>query len=260
MAAAAGEAQRGARGRRWWWWCRTDSPPDGDAAVVAPPAVPIMDGHGDDEPGPEACAVYDEEDDTDCLDAGVANPEDLELMDVIDGGFFDDGPHVDDPCPDPREPHNEPDAQPEDDEPPAPPEQPQRKRAAPRAAEATVWLSGGRLCFYKKYENFEAVCGNPAHGPNCIVRRTPNRKFAGEDGMPRGGRPPGMLAAWLSLAFACKTREEHKDKAMWKEKFGSQRHRERHREILSATEGGQKLLTFERRRDLISKEPEEPVD
>ena len=128
-------------------------------------------------------------------------------------------------------------------------------RARARPADATVRIHRGRLCFYRKYSNFEAVCGNPAHGC-CIVRRTPLKRRDGPDGKPRGGRPCGFLAGFLSLSWTTGTREEHKTRML--ELLEPQAVRARHREALQPLAGSDALLSFER--VPVVGEPVEQVD
>ena len=132
------------------------------------------------------------------------------------------------PMPPPPGPVADPGGPPPEPPPPPPPEPEEDPpeegpaRGPIRGADASVRIHGGRLCFYRRWSNFEAVCGNGAHGKNCIVRRTPNAKYRGDDGFSRGGRPVGFLIGFLSLAAQTATMQEHKAKALWEERLASQ--------------------------------------
>ena len=64
------------------------------------------------------------------------------------------------------------------------------------------------MSFYSKGV-FEAVCKNKLHG-SCVASRTVSKIVDPELGRPRGGRPLGVLAAWLSK-HGCSSKSEHWD-------------------------------------------------
>ena len=109
-----------------------------------------------------------------------------------------------------------------------------------KRADATYHVHTGKLSFYERYNNFEATCGNPEHGC-CKMTRKPVIKAMGKDGQPRGGRVLGFLSGWLSLAFAVKTREEHKDAQFIAIRLGSQASRSLHRAASISIAAGRHL-------------------
>ena len=100
---------------------------------------------------------------------------------------------------------------------------------------------------------FEAVCKNKLHG-NCVVSRTVSQVVDPQLGRPRGGRPLGIMAAWLSK-HTCRSKSEN-----WKLENFSAPSEERHlfRLGLQDSEGGKSLLSHER--DLLPGEDIEPPD
>eukprot|EP00959_Pyramimonas_sp_CCMP1952_P129530 2708524-Pyramimonas_sp.AAC.1 len=136
-------------------------------------------------------------------------------------------------------------------EPPPPPPGLAGPKAKAVAAHATVRIHGGRLCYYSQYTNFEAVCGNPDHG-RCVMRRAPKKKFDGPDGVPRGGRPVGFMAAWLSLSHEVDSRAAHKDTDYLRERLASLDVREAQRNLVSLHGDAEGLFAKEREQDVVS--------
>lgn len=111
-----------------------------------------------------------------------------------------------------------------------------------RGAEVTYYVPGGSISFYRSKNAFEAVCDHPAHG-RCVLTRTARGKAAGGEGIPRGGRPVGFLAAWLSAGADCATKADH-----WQpERLRNvQADRLALRQRIAETPEGARLLTYER--------------
>lgn len=134
--------------------------------------------------------------------------------------------------------------------PPPPPLMAGGRLGRQKAATATWQVLGGRISFYSKKNAFEGVCQNPEHG-KCVATRTNKSKGLCEDGLPKGGRPVGFLAAWLSHSETTQTKEEH-----WAAFDNSHEQRLDLRREIARTQGGAHLLTFER--PLVDGESEEP--
>jgi hypothetical protein len=155
----------------------------GDAAVVGPVGfvLAIEDLAGDF--GGDEAAVDDEDEDP--LD-GV--PPDLEallaraMLDEMGGDDADDAPDggID----------------------------PDEAVRLPRVrADNSMLVPGGRITFYVNKGDFEAVCTphGRADGTRCVVTRT-NSAYASRSshvGPPIGGRPLGLLIAWLARGCDC---------------------------------------------------------
>lgn len=109
---------------------------------------------------------------------------------------------------------------------------------------------GGSIAFYGSKSAFEAVCDNAAHG-RCVATRTNKGRGTTSEGVPRGGRPVGFLAAWLRAGEALGTKEEH-----WLVFQQSQEQRAALRASVGATVAGAVLLEHER--PVAAGEPQEP--
>lgn len=120
-----------------------------------------------------------------------------------------------------------------------------------RGADVTMQCPGGSISFYAKKMAFEAVCDNAAH-MRCVATRTCRARAAAGGGPPRGGRPVGFLAAWLSAGQDVATKEEH-----WQLFNSSVADRLNFRREISKVESGRLLLS--RERPCEAGEPEEPV-
>lgn len=55
-----------------------------------------------------------------------------------------------------------------------------------------MWLPEGKVTWYKKGNKFEATCKSRGHG-RCVLTRTGTQSVTG----PLGGRPMGLIAAWM---------------------------------------------------------------
>ena len=122
-------------------------------------------------------------------------------------------------------------------------------------AAATVVLPNGRISFYADRGRFEAVCKckNPSHGKCVATRNNRGRpdRGAGPDAPPIGGRPLGMLSAWLALD--CPSKESHFLPGSF---VFSPEERLAHRRALALLPGGPELLSHER--DKVGGEDSEP--
>ena len=114
---------------------------------------------------------------------------------------------------------------------------------------ATVELEGGYIGYYQKGV-FEAVCRK--HN-SCVVSRTVSAKQDKSLGRPKGGRPLGVMAAWLSKHSECASKEDH-----WQYHNFLCGHDERmlHRLDLQGTAAGRRLLSFERPQSAVEPSPE----
>ena len=91
--------------------------------------------------------------------------------------------------------------------PPTPHELPRvRSRRSAIGAQASIEVDGGFIAYYTKGV-FEAVCRTH---DSCVVSRTVSKVTDRELGRPRGGRPLGVMAAWLSK-HRCATKDDHWD-------------------------------------------------
>ena len=141
-------------------------------------------------------------------------------------------------------------------QPPVPP--PESSEPASKKPRSTIGalacceVIGGYVSFYSKGV-FEAVCKNQLHG-SCVVSRSVSAIVDPNLGRPRGGRPLGVMLAWLA-AHDCKTKSEH-----WAiEDFSfSQEERFVHRLGLQESEASKALLSHERKQ--IQDENVEPPD
>lgn len=111
-----------------------------------------------------------------------------------------------------------------------------------RGAEVKNHVYGGSVSYYPSKNAFEAVCADPEQG-RCVLTRTAKGKAGGGGNIPRGGRPIGFLAAWLSAGQDCATKEGH-----WKRERLERRHAERSalRRLIAETPDGVRLLSYER--------------
>ena len=111
-------------------------------------------------------------------------------------------------------------------------------------------VEGGYISYYSKGV-FEAVCKTHA---SCVVSRTVSKVTDQVLGRPRGGRPLGVMASWLSK-HSCATKEEH-----WRYEHFSASYDERllFRPSLQDSEEGRMLLSHERAQ--LDGEDIEPID
>eukprot|EP00971_Amphidinium_carterae_P039977 784829-Amphidinium_carterae.3 len=75
-------------------------------------------------------------------------------------------------------------------------------------ADATLFVPGGKICYYASKSSFEARCSNRAHGTCVVTRTNRGRKPRGSD-FPLGGRPVAWMALWLSRSVACADKASH---------------------------------------------------
>lgn len=138
--------------------------------------------------------------------------------------------------------------------PPPPPPAAEAARLRQRGhGQAIVVFPFGRISYYASKHAFEAVCMIPEHG-KCVLTRTSRARSGTEDhAIPKGGRPVGLLAAWLRRADQCHTKDEH-----WTPELLRSLHADRlaGREFVRAAQTGEELLSLERPRK--EGEPEEP--
>lgn len=118
---------------------------------------------------------------------------------------------------------------------------------------ATVLFPSGRITFWPAGGKFEAICRNPAHG-KCVLTRTHRAKQGlTPSGFPKGGRPLGLLAAWLLKADHTDSKEAHWSTDVLGSSFAE---REAGRRFVETAPGGDMLLGLERPR--AEGEPAEP--
>jgi hypothetical protein len=133
-----------------------------------------------------------------------------------------------------------------------PPEPAAKKLRVQVGALACCEVTGGSISFYAKGV-FEAVCKNKLHG-NCVASRSVSKIIDAKLGRPKGGRPLGVLLAWLAK-HDCSTKSEH-----WSIENFTAPYAERvlFRLGLQDTADGQELLKHER--DHTAGEDIEPSD
>lgn len=125
------------------------------------------------------------------------------------------------------------------------------RRAGPRGnADVTVWVEGGRISFYSSKKSFEAVCGNPLHKTDSRCVRT----CGVTSSALCGGRPLGLLAAWLANN-AQANKAEHWAADQFSPTFAERQIR---RTMLALAEGTEEL--FAKERPLDDGEQDEPLD
>eukprot|EP00971_Amphidinium_carterae_P098272 1944163-Amphidinium_carterae.1 len=130
--------------------------------------------------------------------------------------------------------------------------------AGPRfTAEAVCFVqTTGKISFHLSKNAFEAVCNKHK---NCVLTRVARPAKAGKT-VSAAGRPLGFLTSWLLLAqilgAECSSKEEHWDKAKWRESLTEQKRKDA-RCLLASLPGGNLLAEHERVR--ADGEPEEPV-
>lgn len=138
------------------------------------------------------------------------------------------------------------------EQPAAPELPPHPDRGARKGAEVTFHLIGGSISDYSSKSAFEAVCDHKGHG-RCVLTRTSRARGVTPAGFPRGGRPVGFLAAWLSHSGECESKADHWRPDRLK---GSHELRLSLRNQIAQTPAGRVLLSCER--PLIEGEGPEP--
>lgn len=138
---------------------------------------------------------------------------------------------------------------------PPPPPAPCAGGARSRTGAAvTLQVPGGSISFYPSKNAFEAVCEHRGHG-RCVLTRTRNPKRNTGALGAAGGRPVGLMAAWLGCGEGLPTKDAH-----WKQEALERPLAERasvRAQIEACGDSGRHLLSFER--PLESGEPVEPV-
>lgn len=135
-----------------------------------------------------------------------------------------------------------------------PPPQPAGAAAGPRrAAETFVAMRWGKIASYTSKGSFELVCRNPAHG-KCVLARSAKARGAVPGRIPRGGRPLGLLAAWLENGHVA-SKEEH-----WSPELlhATKAAREAGRASIKNATNGPALLSYERPKAADLGEASEP--
>jgi hypothetical protein len=122
-------------------------------------------------------------------------------------------------------------------------------------------VPGGRISFYLNKSDFEAVCANKAHGcgKRCVVtrRNTAYVVRGGYEGPPVGGRPLGLLVAWLARSEICHTKDLHRAAISDIEESFAVRFNARR--SVQTLEGFATLVAFERRDFHDDELPLEPL-
>eukprot|EP00971_Amphidinium_carterae_P349599 6491100-Amphidinium_carterae.3 len=125
-------------------------------------------------------------------------------------------------------------------------------RAFVEPAAACIVLPHGRIAYHVSKNSFEAVC---TRHKNCNLSRIASARKRGTSarGFPLGGRPLGLLTAWLNDTDAA-TKEDHKSNARLRS-YGSAARCAARAQVRAAV-GGADLLSFERAK--LSGEESEP--
>lgn len=79
----------------------------------------------------------------------------------------------------------------------------------------TLHVRGGRISFHPSKGDVEAVCNDDRHkgGARCVITRQCARYKRETGELVRGGRPLGLMAAWLSRGCdgACISKDSHRE-------------------------------------------------
>jgi hypothetical protein len=79
---------------------------------------------------------------------------------------------------------------------------------------ATMIVPGGVIKYYPSKGDFEAVCnsaGHPTATARCVITRQCSSYKIGERIFRKGGRPIGLMIAWLARGCTCIDRQNHRD-------------------------------------------------
>ena len=140
-----------------------------------------------------------------------------------------------------------------------PPPDPPGIRAAPerkhargrraRAGEVAIVVQGGIISYYASNGNFEAKCLVHDDERCTMTRRGMNaaKRYRGKV----GGKPLGMLTAWLACGAMCENKEQHHNKETANRLSGPEEleFRKVCRRSLADIDGGLALLEHERAND-----------
>ena len=105
--------------------------------------------------------------------------------------------------------------------PPSPHEMPARKRARRDAPSMVLAVEFGTITFFESNQNFEARC-RLHEDERCTLTRAAHRAAGSTAPAQRGGRPLGLLAAWLSVASMFPDKESHRDPKILRELSGGE--------------------------------------
>lgn len=111
-----------------------------------------------------------------------------------------------------------------------------------KPGDVTIGVWGGRITYYASKTSFEATCSNRDHG-KCVLTRTVKARRGGGD-IPRGGRPLGMMLAWLHFCDV-DSKAEHWERERWEAMFSHELRGEL-RGMVQALPNGPALLACER--------------
>lgn len=142
--------------------------------------------------------------------------------------------------------------------PPAQPAEPEGEfdeaagSSARQRAKVVFHCPGGFIAYYDKKNIFEATCTNKDHGWCKLTRTNKAKNPRAND--PVGGRPIGLMAAWLESGETLATKEEHWSQAVLNQSY---ERRLSMRNQIAAVESGRLLLSFER--PLAAGETNEPL-
>eukprot|EP00971_Amphidinium_carterae_P066072 1308965-Amphidinium_carterae.1 len=117
-------------------------------------------------------------------------------------------------------------------------------RGPNQAATAFIEVYAGRITYYANKGYFECVCGNKFHGRCVLTRNAKAKKVAG--GRFAGGRPLGMMLAWLAKSFDFPTKSDHREGIVLDTPYEE---RAAEREWLKSSDEGMALLSCEREHD-----------
>eukprot|EP00971_Amphidinium_carterae_P144133 2856253-Amphidinium_carterae.1 len=111
-------------------------------------------------------------------------------------------------------------------------------------AEAVCFVGSlGVIRYYASKDAFECRCSKHR---GCVLTRTAkSKRKAGNTSAASGGRPLGMMVAWLKLQETCTNKDAHWNRETWKTTF-TYEHRVACREELQTLVGSAELLACER--------------
>ena len=135
--------------------------------------------------------------------------------------------------------------------PPPGPTVPQPLRST---ADAVLVLPGGEIRYYCRYHRYQAHCRVEDHGDSCKLTRTSKSSTISL----AQGRPLGLLAAWLDIAFQAECHDHASHVSVFGVALLTHARRRHARQAIKDMVGGPFLMSFER--PVREAEDEEPLD